>query len=89
MNSLVITFLLLPLVGAQSVPRWLIPYYSDIDNEYAASLGDAPIGLYNRRRESGSFGETSEVSGVSINNAKVGLYGRERGRPSYSKWPLL
>ncbi|GFY69460.1 hypothetical protein TNIN_196011 [Trichonephila inaurata madagascariensis] len=93
MNCLVITCFLFLIVGAHSMPWfypwWFAPYYSNFNNEYGSSLGGAPIGLYNRRRDSGPYGESSEVSGVSVNNAKVGIYGRERKRPFYSDWPLL
>ncbi|GFQ76816.1 hypothetical protein TNCT_388371 [Trichonephila clavata] len=74
MNCLVITCLLFLVVGAHSMPFfypwWFAPYYSHLDNEYGTSLGGAPIGLYNRRRDSGPYGESSEVSGVSQINRR-------------------
>ncbi|GBM82159.1 hypothetical protein AVEN_5524-1 [Araneus ventricosus] len=89
MKSVVVCFLLL-VTGAQCnpwlCPWWMLHYYATIEDEYAASLGGAPVGLYSKRK--GFFGDSSEVSGVSLGGAKVGLYGRER--PSFlRRWPLL
>ncbi|KAF8786104.1 hypothetical protein HNY73_007867 [Argiope bruennichi] len=92
MKSVVVICFLLLVVGVQCrpwlFPWWMLPYYSGIEDEYAASLGGAPVGLYSRRKGGGFFGERSEISGVSLGGAKVGLYGRER--PSFlRRWPLL
>ncbi|CAL1299438.1 unnamed protein product [Larinioides sclopetarius] len=90
MKSLVFLCFLLVVTSAQFrpwfLPWWILPYYAAIEDEYAASLGGAPIGLYSKRK--GVFGDSSEVSGVSLGGAKVGLYGRRR--PSIRRrWPLL
>ncbi|CAL1299437.1 unnamed protein product [Larinioides sclopetarius] len=59
-----------PLVGR-------IPVFGagGVDSNYAASLGGAPVGLYQRETDEGG---RSEVMGASLGKAKVGLYGRER-----------
>ncbi|GFX00030.1 hypothetical protein TNCV_3080261 [Trichonephila clavipes] len=52
------------------------------DEEYAASLGGADVGRYNReqrtRRGWGGDYQETEVSGLSLGGAKVGMYSRER-----------
>ncbi|GFV68000.1 hypothetical protein TNCV_1872821 [Trichonephila clavipes] len=82
---------LTPVVRAVSVSTQTCESNSNrkTSREVVSYKGGAPIGMYNRRRDSGPYGESSEVSGVSVNNAKVGIYGRERKRPFYSDWPLL
>ncbi|CAL1288264.1 unnamed protein product [Larinioides sclopetarius] len=88
----VLFFAVLAVAAAQRrkvlYPRFqVLPQYGD--EEYAASLGGAPVGLYRRDEGRGGFGRFaggSDVSGVSLGGAKVGLYGRER--PNY-RLPLL
>ncbi|KAF8786103.1 hypothetical protein HNY73_007866 [Argiope bruennichi] len=48
------------------------------DSNYAASLGGAPVGLY--QRDEGDFGYRPEVLGASLGNAKVGIYGKTNDR---------
>ncbi|KAG8198431.1 hypothetical protein JTE90_022169 [Oedothorax gibbosus] len=47
-------------------PAYSAPYFPSqpSNSEYAVSLGGAPVGLYNRRRNTGPFGTTSEGTRV-------------------------
>ena len=66
------------------------------EDQYAASLENAPVGLYSKTHPGGSFGGpfgspfggpfggySSDVTGASLGGAKVGLYGKEHPQQGF------
>ncbi|GFS61674.1 hypothetical protein NPIL_4561 [Nephila pilipes] len=87
---LILFFAILAVTSVASAPgprvriirRLPYPLFRGGDDEYAASLGGADVGVYRRSQISrhGLFGgyRDTEVSGLSLGGAKVGMYSRER-----------